>query len=91
MTPGEVWDALKDKGVNPENIGKGAYNSRNDIQPLKKQTEMLKKLIQNCRRRNTLNYVAQYELNLQIKYLYAAICFTAIIITALSMTESRKK
>ncbi len=43
MTPGEVWDALKDKGVNPENIGKGAYNSRNDIQPLKKADRDAKK------------------------------------------------
>ncbi len=36
MTPWEVWEALKKNGVILENIGKGAYDSRNDIQPLKK-------------------------------------------------------
>ncbi|MCM1546242.1 MAG: hypothetical protein NC033_04310 [Clostridiales bacterium] len=36
MSPGEVWEALKEKGVTPENASKGAYDSRSDIQSLKR-------------------------------------------------------
>lgn len=39
MSPSEVWEALKEKGVTPENAGKGAYNSRSDIQPLKQANQ----------------------------------------------------